>query len=177
VNHGKADGQVRETHITRLLEEKALADLNEHERGAIAAHVETCAACLRAYGAARASSVLIKARAAETVEPSAFFKTRVMAALKERHLSPEPAPLVRMWRAAGALVSAMAALVVILIGLSIFTYAPATNALPEMSASQSGYGIYSPESVVFERDDLADDQAAYDLVLGTMYESEYADGK
>jgi hypothetical protein len=97
-----------------------------------------------------------------------------MAALRERHLSPEPAPIVRMWRAAGAMISAMAALVAILIGLSLFTYAPDTNALPERSATTS---IYSPEFVVLERGDLTDEQAAYDMVLGTMYDSEETYGK
>jgi hypothetical protein len=80
-----------------------------------------------------------------------------------------------MWKAAGTLVSAMAAVLVILIGLTIFG-AGADPQLPqaEMAASQS---IFSPEYVVFEQGEGADDSLAYDQVLTTVYDSEEVDGQ
>src|SRR5215213_6077749 len=102
---------MRDNHLIKMLEERAIDSLSEGEVLAIEAHTLDCSACLRAYEAARISADLLRARASETVEPSPFFKTRVMAAIKENRLSPELPALLRMWRAAGALVSMMAVLV------------------------------------------------------------------
>jgi hypothetical protein len=159
-------------HIIKLLEERGVGQLSESEMAALAAHAADCHECMRAYQAARLSSVLIRARASETVEPSPFFKTRVMAAIREKQLSPEPPALVRMWRAAGALVSAMAMLVVILVGLTLFGYGPG----PQIQTAEAAQNIFSPEYVVFEPDDAASESLPYDLVLATMYDSEETDG-
>jgi hypothetical protein len=114
-------------------------------------------------------------RAAETVAASDFFKTRVMAAIKERQLSPELPALIKMWRAAGSLVSAMAMLVAILAGVTFYNQgADFQSQQAELVASQN---IYSLDYVEFEQADLADDVASYDQVLGTIYESEDADGQ
>ena len=165
---------MRDNHIISMLEEGPAGQLSASARALIEAHAAECAPCLRAYGAARISDSLVRARASETIEASPFFKTRVMAALRERHLSPEPPALVRMWKAAGAIFSMMAVLVVVLIGLTVFGGGPDSQTqLPEMVASQS---IYSPEYVVFDRDDLAGDGLVYDQVLGTIYDSEDDDG-
>jgi hypothetical protein len=165
---------MRDNHIISILEESPVSQLSESARALVKAHTGECAQCLRAYEAALISDSLIRARASETIAVSPFFKTRVMAALRERHLSPEPPALVRMWKAAGALFSTMAAMVLILIGLTVFNSSDDSQAqLPEMVASQS---IYSPEYVVFDRDDLAGDGIVYDQVLGTIYDSEDDDG-
>ena len=156
---------MRDNHIIQMLEEKPFGSLSQQERDAIKSHIADCLDCGQSHEAAQISFDLIKERASETVEVSPFFKTRVMAALRERHLQPEPAALVRMWRAAGALVSAMAAMVVILVGLTVFTYNP--DSQPELTSQN----IYSPEYVVFEQDDPADDGLAYDQVLSTMYDA------
>lgn len=156
---------MRDNHIIQMLEEKPFGSLSQQERETIKSHIAACSGCRQAHEAARISSELIKERASEAVEVSPFFKTRVMAALRERHLQPEPAALVRMWRAAGALVSAMAAMLIILIGLTVFTYSP--DSQPELTSQN----IYSPEYVVFEQDDQADDGLAYDQVLSTMYDA------
>src|ERR1051325_6116653 len=111
---------MRDNHITTMLEEGSVALLSEGQVALIREHTAGCAQCLRAYEAARISDSLIRARASEAVEVSPFFKTRVMAALRERHLSPEPPALVRMWKAAGALFSMLAVMVVVLIGLTVF---------------------------------------------------------
>jgi|SRR5215216_2634757 len=165
---------MRDNHIITTLDEKPFSRLSEGDIAVMKAHVAGCTDCLRAFEAAQTSASLISARASETVDVSPFFKTRVMAAIRERQLSPELPALARMWKAAGALVSMMAAMVVILIGLTVFNYNPNSEMqVPEIASSQS---IYSPEYVVLERSDVDGDAIAYDQVLGTIYDSEDDDG-
>jgi predicted anti-sigma-YlaC factor YlaD len=164
---------MRDNHIIKMLEERAIDSLSEGEMVVIEAHAAGCSACLRAYEAARISADLLRARASERVEPSPFFKTRVMAAIRERHLSPEAPALLRMWRAAGALVSMMAVLVVVLIGLTVFSNSAGTHA-DELMAGNS---LYSPEYVVLEPGSAGDDSLAYDQVLSTVYDLGDFDGQ
>jgi hypothetical protein len=165
---------MRDNHIITMLEVKPVGQLTEDELSVINAHAAVCPSCMRAFESARASDSLIRARASQTIDVSPFFKTRVMAAIRERGLQPELPALARMWKAAGALVSMMAALVVILVGLTIFSYSPDRQTQgTEIATSQN---IYSPEYVVLERGDVEDDPIAYDQVLGTIYDSEDDDG-
>lgn len=166
---------MKESHIITIIEQRCVGGLCEAEITEIEIHVADCADCRRAYKAAQVSDRLVRARAAETIEPSPFFNTRVMAALRERELSPELPALLRMWKAAGSLVSAMAAVVVILIGLTVFGTGTDPQLPPtEMAVSQS---MFSPEYVVFEQGEGADDSLAYDQVLTTVYDSEDVDGQ
>lgn len=164
---------MRDDHIIRMLEEKSAGELSEVEIGVIESHTSGCLECLRAYEAARISTDLIRARASETIEASPFFKTRVMAAIKERQLSPELPALVRMWRSAGALVSTMAALVIVLVGLTL--YSPDSSV--QFTELPAGENMYSPEYVLFEEDESASEGLQYDQVLATFYESEETDGQ
>lgn len=165
---------MRDNHIITTLEEKPFSRFSEGEMAVMEAHIADCQMCLQAYEAARASYALIRARASETIDVSPFFKTRVMAAIRERQLSPEMPALQRMWKAAGALVSTMAVMVVILIGLTISNYTSNSDTQgAEVAASQN---IYSPEYVVIDRSDLDSDPMPYDQVLGTIYDSEDDDG-
>ncbi|HJQ68691.1 MAG TPA: hypothetical protein VKA70_06950 [Blastocatellia bacterium] len=166
---------MKESHIITIIEERCIGQLCQAEITEIEIHVADCSDCRRAYRAAQISGRLVRARAAETIEASPFFNTRVMAALRERQLSPELPALLRMWKAAGSLVSAMAAMVVILIALTIF----GGNAEPQMQPTEmaSSQSIYSPEYVVFEQGEGADDSLAYDQVLTTVYDSEDVDGQ
>jgi hypothetical protein len=164
---------MRDIHIVKMLEEKAISRMTEAEVVVIESHTTGCADCLRAYRAARVSTALLRARALEAVEPSPFFKTRVMAAIKEKQISPELPAIVRMWKAAGLMVSAMAMIVVILAGIEFFSSDIKTD-LPELTAGQS---IFSEDYVVFRDDDVAGETLQYDEVLATMYESEDGDGR
>jgi hypothetical protein len=164
---------MRETHIIKLLEERPLGSLNEREIANAETHVAQCSECKRAYDAARISAAVIVARASEATEVGPFFKTRVMAALRERRLSPEAPALMRMWRAAGTLASTMVALVMILVAVTIFTTGPDSQILSTTIAVSQN--IYSPEYVVLEQGDL-DDDLTYDEVTATIYELEDADG-
>ena len=167
---------MRETHIINLLEDRPLNSLTKEQTATAELHIAQCSECKRAYDAARISSALVLARASEDIEVAPFFTTRVMATVRERHLSPEAsAPLVRMWRTAGTLASSMAALVVVLVALTIFT--TTTDSQMQSPSTAASQNIYSPEYVVLQQDDLEDDVLTNDDVVATMYEPEDADGQ
>src|SRR5215217_3770226 len=135
---------MRDEHIKRLLDEAPLSSLGRAELAAVRAHAETCEECGRAFEAARASSLMLKARAEETFEPSPFFQTRVLAALRERRAAEEERwTLTRLWKSAGLLVSSMAATTA---ALAVFTFV----APSETTAAQEVAGTYTAESVIFD---------------------------
>ena len=162
-------------HIIEMLEEKPFSSLSPADIARAESHIASCAECKSAYSAARIAALLIEVRASETVEVGPFFKTRVMATIRERRLSAEEPALVRMWRAASALVSTMGILLMILTGITIFSQGPD----PQMPASGvvASQNLYSPEYVVLDRGDLGDDELANDQVIPTMYDLEDSDGQ
>jgi hypothetical protein len=164
---------MRDSHIIKMIEEKRVSRCSDGEMAAIKAHVEGCPECLRAYDAARISDSLVSSRASEAVEVPPFFKTRVMAAIREKRLSPELPAVMRWWQAARALLSVMCATVVVLIGLTLFN--PVVGPQEQPAAMAATQSLFSPEFVVLGEGDLADD-VAYDQVLGTMYDLEEDDG-
>ena len=160
---------MRDTHIISTLEEKSFDSLTEDELAKAKSHIASCGECKSAYDAARIASRLIQARAAETVDVTPFFKTRVMAAIKERHLSAEEPALIRMWRAAGAMVSTMAVLLVILTGMTIFTEGP------DSQTETASENLYSAEYVVLVRSELDNSDLADEQVVSTIYDLEDGD--
>lgn len=162
---------MRDQHITRLLEEKPLSRLRADELAVIESHIMDCGDCRRAFAAARLAETLIGARAAAGQEVSPFFKTRVMAAIRERRLSTEPAAWLRIWRAAGAMLSAMLALIVVLVGLTLFN---GSSDVPTAGEAVTVQNIYSPDEVVLGQENVTEE--TYDQVLGTLYDSEDGDG-
>jgi predicted anti-sigma-YlaC factor YlaD len=160
-----------DTHIISTLEEKPFDSLTVDDAARIQSHIAVCDQCRSAYHAARIAASLVEARASEIVEVAPFFKTRVMAAVRERGLSPEEPSLLRMWRAAGALVSAFAILVVILAAMTIFVEGP------ESQIELRSQNLYSAEHVVLDRGNLGDDELATDQVVSTIYDLEDSDGQ
>lgn len=156
---------MRDEHIKRLLDEAPLSSLGKAELATVRAHVETCAECGRAFEAAQVSSLMLQARTQEVFEPSPFFQTRVLAALRERRAAEEERwTLARLWKSAGLLVSSMAATVA---ALAVFTFvAPAE----QPAVAQEVAGTYSVESVIL--DDAGDEQMTYDQVLTSLYGAE-----
>ncbi len=157
---------MRNDHIITLLDEKRFGDLNRDDLSLIESHTAECHACLQAYRAALASSILLRARASETVEPSPFFKTRVMAAAREVMAAEQPA-ILRAWKAAAGLVSSMVAVVVILMAVTFFN-APDSSTLEPAAISNN----LSAEVVVFDYADSISEDAGYEDVLGTVMEGE-----
>src|SRR5688500_13660487 len=127
---------MRDEHIKGMLDETTLASLGAAERAALSAHAEGCEGCRRALAAAEAASLMLSARAAETFEPSPFFQTRVLAALRERREAEEGWTFARLWRSAGLLVSSMAATTA---ALAVFTFvAPAEQRSEERRIGKEG---------------------------------------
>lgn len=162
-----------DSHIVRTLEEKPFDSLNGGDIARIESHIALCSECKSAYDASRVAASLIQARAAQTVNVGPFFNVRVMAAIRASRLSPEEAPLVRMWRAAGALVSGIAVLLAILVGMTVFK-SPDSQVEFTIAASQN---LYSPEYVVLERGDPDDEELETDQVVSTIYDLEDGDGQ
>lgn len=161
---------MRDEHIIEAIENAPLSGLNESELVDIRAHTDQCAECRRAFEAAQISTLLLRERVAETIEPSPFFQTRVLAALRERQAVNETSALRRLWNTAGALVYSMAATVAALVILTIF--APGSQPTPVPQEVASAYNSYSAEEVLFDQDELPDDQLSYGQVLTTLYESD-----
>lgn len=156
---------MRDEHIKKLLDEAPLSSLGPAELAAARAHVAVCDECRRALDAAQLSSQMLQARAQETFEPSPFFQTRVLAALRERRAAEEERwTLGRLWKSAGLLVSSMAATTA---ALAVFTFvAPAEQTTGQELAA----GTYSAESVLFG--EAGDEQMTYDQVMTSLYGAE-----
>ena len=156
---------MRDEHIKKLLDEAPLASLGASELAAVRAHADACADCRRAFEAAQAAASMMRARASETFEPSPFFQTRVLAALRERRGAEEGWTLARLWKSAGLLVSSMAATVA---ALAVFTFVA-----PEQAPAQevADAGTYSAETLILE-DDAGDDEMTYEQVFTSLYGSE-----
>ncbi|HEX3279808.1 MAG TPA: hypothetical protein VHR36_01140 [Pyrinomonadaceae bacterium] len=162
---------MKENHIIEFLESRSFASLNESERVVIQAHTANCSSCARAYEATKIASALLRERAVEAVEPSPFFHTRVMAALRERQ--NEVPAFKRLWQAAGALVSSMTATVALLAVLSFVVPGTQTSATAQASESNG----YTAEEVILNQNDWQDEQASDAQVLTTLYPADDAGAK
>lgn len=154
---------MKENHIIDLLENRSFASLNESERADMQTHAANCLSCARAYAATQIASSLLRERANEVVEPSPFFHTRVLAALRERQ--NEVPAFKRLWQTAGALVSSMTATVALLAVLSFIIPGTQTSSTAQASVSNG----YSAEEVILNQNDLQDEQASDAQVLTTLY--------
>lgn len=159
---------MKDKHINEILERTPLADLSETELEYVHSHTTQCAACKRAYNAARVSALLLKERAAETFEPTPFFQTRVLAALRERQAAQRSNVFGRMWQKTGALVASMAATVAMLAVLTFLSPGMQTSAPSQDLATTSN--SYSADEVLFNRNEATDEQMSYEQVLTTLYE-------
>lgn len=156
---------MKETHIIEILENSPLASLSESELLTIGSHSETCRPCRRAYEAAQLSTLLVKERAAESIEPSPFFQTRVLAALRKQQASNNVPVLSRLWKSAGALVSSMAVTTATLAVLSFLAPGAGTGTSQDTTAVLNPY---SAEAVVFNQDQ-SEDQLTDEQVLSAIY--------
>jgi hypothetical protein len=162
---------MRDEHIINIIENAPLSNLSESELANIRAHTGQCAECGRAFEAAQITQLLLRERVAETVEPSPFFQTRVLAALRERQAAGEVSAFRRLWNATGAIVSSMAATVAALVILTVFAPTSQPNAGAQEVAA--AYDSYSAEEVLFEQSEAtAAEQMSYGQVLSTLYESD-----
>lgn len=152
---------MKDNHIIEILENTSFDGLSESDHSTIQVHTANCADCASAYRAAIVSNSLLKERAGETHEPSPFFQTRVMAAIRERQ--NETPAFARMWRAAGALVSSMAA--------SVALFAVLSFVVPgePLGGAASAFNSYSAEEVILDQTEEAPDQISDAQILSTLY--------
>lgn len=148
-------------HIVDRLDSVAFAGLTDSELAAMRLHSESCNPCQKALQSARLSAIVVKQRSALAVEPSPFFQTRVLAALREQQSSENAHVFLRMWRSAGALVSSMALATA---ALAVFSFVVPTAPVQETASLNS----YSAEGVILGQDQN-DDQLNYEQAL-TIYE-------
>jgi len=157
---------MKEKHITEILDNASIGSLSESELNEVRAHAEDCVSCRGAYEAARLSAVVIRSRVKSTIEPSPFFHTRVMAALREQQAVESVPAMLRLWGSAKALVSSMA---VATAALAVLSFALPSPAIP---APDQAVSAYSAESVLLGQ--ANDDQMSYEQVMSTIYDDDEA---
>ncbi|MFL6228628.1 MAG: hypothetical protein ACJ741_07590 [Pyrinomonadaceae bacterium] len=160
---------MNERHVTSILESAPFAALTESDLATVRAHASECADCRRAYQAARVSALLVRERAAESFEPSPFFQTRVVAALRERQAANATFSFARLWKSAGALVASMAAAVALLAGL---TFVAPSQATADATSIASVGNPYPDDDVILNQADAAGDDVTNDQVLSTLYDGD-----
>jgi hypothetical protein len=158
---------MKEKHIIEVLDNGSISSLSEIELNEVRDHARECESCRGAYEAARVSMLVIRSRAASAIEPSPFFQTRVMAALREQQAVESVPAILRLWNSARALVSSMAVTTAALAVLSFFVTAPATPAPDQQTAS-----VFSADSVIM--DQAGEEQMSYEQVLSTIYDEDEA---
>lgn len=155
---------MNDKHIIETLDNAAIAALSESELNEVRAHALECVSCRSAFEAARLSAVMLKTRAEAVIQPSPFFQTRVLAALREQQSTESVPAMFRLWKSAKVLVSSMALVTAALGALSFSLPAPGTT------TSDQTVSVYSAESVIMGQG--ADEQMSYEQVLSTIYEDE-----
>lgn len=158
---------MRDKHIISLIENTALASLSENDLTVIRAHAKECSNCFRAFEAAQVSLLLLRehaaVEAASDLGPSPFFHTRVLATLRERQAVNDSWAFARLWRAAGALASSMAATVAT---LALLTFVIPDNQIATISQSSPNAG-YSAEEVILDQAQSEEDSEGQ--LLTTIY--------
>jgi hypothetical protein len=156
---------MKEKHITELLDNASIESLSASELNEVRAHASDCMSCRDAFDAARLSALVLKSRVQATIEPSPFFQTRVMAALREQQAVESVPAILRLWNSARAVVSSMAVTTAALAALSFLLPTTPATALMDQTAS-----VYSAESVIL--DQAGEEQMSYEQVLSTIYDEE-----
>jgi hypothetical protein len=152
---------MKDKHITEILDNASVTNLSDSELKEVQAHARDCVSCGNAYEAARISAVVLRSRAQATIEPSPFFQTRVMAALREQQAVESVPAIWRLWRSSKALVSSLAVTTAALGALSFLLPAPVTSVIDQTAS------VYSAESVIMGQG--SDEQMTYEQVLSTIY--------
>lgn len=158
---------MQDKHIINLIENTSFGSISESDLETIRAHAAECNSCHSAFTAARLAFVMLQERATETVEPSPFFQTRVMAHLRERQAA-NTWSWSRIWRATGALASSMVATVA---ALAVLTFViPESSTTAEFLEGASARNAYSAEEVILNPGDSLD-EISDGFVLTTLYDA------
>lgn len=154
---------MKDRHIIEVIDSVPLASLSPIERDEVKRHARECMPCRTALEAAQYSALLMRERAQVKVEPSPFFHTKVLAALREQQATDSVPAFARLWKSASALVSSMA-LATIALAVLTFVYPDPGMAVTEQVATAD-----AAESVIF---DQTEEQLTYEQVLSTIYDED-----
>jgi hypothetical protein len=142
-------------------EEPDVAQMSE-----VRLHADGCQDCRFIYQNWLVADGLIKSRAAETLEPSPFLETRIIAAIREARDRARPAFLATMWQKAGLVLTSIVALVVILVSLNLLTGQTTVVTVAQDVSS----GSYSTEQVVMgDPGSALDDSVTNSQVADTVF--------
>jgi hypothetical protein len=158
---------MKDEHIIEILDGAPLSSLSIEQLELVRSHSQSCLSCASAYRAASVSSAVIRERVQTVIEPTSFFQTNVLAALRERQALENVPVFARLWKSAGALVASMAVTTAALAGLSLMVPPAVVAPGAEQTAS-----AYSAESVLLDQG--GDDQMSYEQVLSTIYADDEA---
>jgi hypothetical protein len=158
---------MRNEHIIELLDSAPLRSLSEADLARIREHSDQCALCDRAFKSAQISSLMLRERATAAIEPAPFFKTKVMAAIRERQAATGAFSFLRFWKAARALVYSMAAIVVLLTGLTISQ--PGLLIERDSPDQIAGFNSDDSEWAVLAAESAPGEEITYDQVLTDIY--------
>jgi predicted anti-sigma-YlaC factor YlaD len=138
---------MKDRHILEILDQTRFAELSSEELKNVQTHSADCSDCRQAFEAARVSASLLDIRAhVAPPEPSAFFQSKVLNAIREKQNLRKPiAAFRRWWQASYALVCSMLFIVITLGALTIL--APKSNA----DQAVSNYNLYSTDSVILNQ--------------------------
>lgn len=155
---------MNDKHIIEIIDNVSLASLSKTELDELWAHTRVCHSCDAAYEAAQLSALVIKERAQVKIEPSPFFHTKVLAAVREQRAAESVPVFLRLWKSASALVSSMAVATIALAALT-FVVPDSTTAVQDQQTAS----LDSAELVILDQND---DQLSYEQVLNAIYEDE-----
>jgi hypothetical protein len=155
---------MKNEHITELLDSVPLRSLSETDLIRIREHGEHCQICWNAFNAAQISGLILHERAAATIEPSPFFKTTVMAAIREKQALASNYSLARLWKSAQALIYSLAAVVILL------------GALTEWGLPDPAIEANDSEWAMLVAGSSTNDEMSYDQVLSDIYDGNDSDG-
>lgn len=158
---------MKEKHITEILDNVSIPSLSEVELSEIRLHTKDCMSCRDAFEAAQLSAVILRSRARVTIEPSPFFQTRVMAALREQQAVESVPAMWRLWKSAKVLVSSMAVTTAALAALSFVLPATSTTTVDQPVSA------FSAESVIMG----GSEELTYEQVMSTIYADDDEAGK
>jgi len=109
--------------VRKFIDAQPLNQTDGDARLAVLAHCDACVECRQWLQAASIATSLIRARACEETQPSPFFKTRVLAAIRE-HGGVSARGQLDVWRSAWSIVASMLAVVIVLLALNLFAPRP-----------------------------------------------------
>ena len=146
---------MNEQHIIEILDTRPFGEFSGEELSQMRAHSAECGECRNVFQAAQGSAAMLKFEAEQALQPSPFFHTRVMTALREQQekrggLKPVW-DLRRLWQASKSLVSLLVVMVAALFFAGVL--APGAQGSTEPAALTAD----TTEAVIFEQDNTLKD--------------------